>query len=99
MLISNLIRDDWPKVPMHDWKRLCVIVEDKQEYLNSVVATIDPNTFKNTKAKTENERKAKIICKIEKAKKVLQEKIYDFRELINTTLKNALNCEKEVPIQ
>lgn len=99
MLMSNLIREDWPKVPVHDWNRLVAIVEDKQEYLNSVVATIDSNTFKNTKAKTEKEREAKIICKIRKAKKVLQDKICDFRELINATLANALNCEEEVLIQ
>lgn len=35
----------------------------------------------------------KNICKIREAKKVLQEKICDFRELINATLANALNCK------
>jgi len=97
--VSNLIRDDWPKVPMHDWNRLGAIVEDKQEYLDSAAATIDSNTFKNTKAKTEKEREVKFICKIRKAKKVLQKKICYFRELINATLANTLNCKKEVPIQ
>lgn len=98
-LMTNLIHDDWAKVPMHDWSRLSAMIEDKQEYFNSVVETIDSNTFKNTKAKTEEERKAKIVSKIEKAKQVLQERICDFRELINTTLANMLNCEKEVLIQ
>ncbi|MCK5374919.1 MAG: IS630 family transposase [Alphaproteobacteria bacterium] len=98
-LMTNLINDDWAKVPMHDWSRLGAIIEDKQEYLNSVVTTIDSNTFKNIKAKSEEERKTKIVSKIEKAKQVLQERICDFRKVINTALTNMLNCEKEVLIQ
>ena len=84
---------------MHDWSRLGSMIEDKQEYFNFVVETIDSNTFKNTKAKTEEEREAKIVSKIEKAKQVLQEKICGFRKLMKTTLANMLNCEKEVLIQ
>lgn len=98
-LMTNLIHNDWAKVPMHDWSRLGAIIEDKQEYFNFVVETIDSNTFKNTKAKTEEERESKIVSKIEKAKQVLQERVCDFRELINTTLANMLNCEKEELIQ
>ena len=97
--MTNLIHDDWAKVPIHDWSRLGSMIEDKQEYFNFVVETIDSNTFKNTKAKTEEERKAKIVSKIEKAKQVLQERIGDFRKLMKTTLANMLNCEKEALIQ
>ena len=98
-LMTNLICDDWVKVPVHDWIRLGATIEDKQEYLKSVVESIDSNTFKNIKAKTEEERKTKIINKIENAKQILQEEIFDFRTLINTALANMLNCEKEVLIQ
>ena len=98
-LMTNLIHDDWAKVPIHDWSRLGSMIEDKQEYFNFVVETIDSNTFKNTKAKTEEERKAKIVSKIEKAKQVLQERICGFRKLMKTTLANMLNCEKEALIQ
>ena len=98
-LMTNLINDDWTKVPMHDWSRLGATIEDKQEYLNSVVTTIDFNTFKNIKAKSEEERKTKIVSKIENAKQVLQEKICDFRKVISTALASMLNCEKEVLIQ
>ncbi len=98
-LMTNLIHDDWAKVPIHDWSRLGSMIEDKQEYFNFVVETIDSNTFKNTKAKTEEERKAKIVSKIEKAKQVLQERICDFRKLMKTALANMLNCGKEALIQ
>jgi len=98
-LMTNLIHDDWAKVPIHDWSRLGAVIENKQEYLKSVVKTINSNTFKNTKAKTEEERKGKITSKIEEAKQVLQERICGFRKLMKTTLANMLNCEKKALIQ
>ena len=97
--MTNLIHDDWVKVPIHDWSRLGAVIENKQEYLKSVVKTINSNTFKNTKAKTEEERKGKITSKIEEAKQVLQERICGFRKLMKTTLANMLNCEKKALIQ
>lgn len=97
-LMTNLIHDDWAKVPEHDWCRLDAVIEEKQKYLNSVVETINSGTFKNTKAKTEGERAVKIANKIKKAKQMLQESISNFKTIINTALKNMLNCEKEVSI-
>jgi len=98
-LMTNLIHNDWDKVPEHNWSRLGSAIEGKQEYLSSVVESIDFNTFKDTKAKTPEEREIKIANKIEEAKQVLRERISSFKTLIDTTLANMLNCEKEVPIQ
>ncbi len=60
--------------------------------------SIDSDTFKDTKAKTQAERKIKIANKIEKAKQVLRERISSFEILIGTALADVLNCEKEAPI-
>lgn len=98
-LMTNLIHDDWEKVPCHDWIRLNEVFKTKQEYLSSIVKAIDANNFKDTKAKTEEERKSKIANKIAEAKQVLAEKIDCFKKLIDTTLINILNCEKETSIQ
>lgn len=93
-LMTNLIRDSWDRVPKHNWSRLGSIIEGKQEYLNSVVESIDSHAFKTTKAKTEEEKELKIATKIQQAKHVLREKISNFKSLIGSALFNMLNCEK-----
>ncbi len=98
-LMTNLICDEWDKVPKHDWIRLGTAIEGKQKYLGSVVESINSNTFKNTKAKTPKEREIKIANKIVEAKQVLQERISSFENLIDSALANMLNCEKEASIQ
>lgn len=98
-LMTNLICDEWDKVSKHDWSSLGAVIKGKQKYLSSVVETIDSDTFKNTKAKTLEEREVKIANKIEKAKQVLQERISNFKNLIDSALANMLNCEKEASIQ
>ncbi len=96
-LLSNLIQDDWDKVPRHDWDRLCSVFESKQEYLGSIVQGIDANTFKDTKAKTPQAKEIKVAKKIEKAKQILQETISRFRAHIDTALASTLNCQNEAP--
>ena len=96
-LLSNLIQDDWDKVPRHDWDRLCSVFEAKQEYLGSIVEGIDANTFKDTKAKTPQAREIKVAKKIEKAKQRLQETISRFKAHIDAALVSTLNCQNEAP--
>ena len=98
-LISKLIHDDWDRVPKNDWHHLGSVLEKKQAYVNTVVESIDADTFKDTKAKTPEEREIKIANKIEEAKQVLQERIVSFKTLIDNALTNMLNCEKEASIQ
>lgn len=97
-LLSNLVQNDWDKVPKQDWQRLGSVIAGKQKYLSSVVESIDSDTFKDTKAKTPAEREVKIANKIEKVKQVLRERISSFQILIGTALADVLNCEKEEPI-
>ena len=97
-LMSRLVRDDWDKVPKQDWSRLGSVIEEKQMYLSSIVDSIDSATFKDTKAKTLEDRETKIAKKIEEAKQGLRTKISSVTTLIAAALANISNCEKEVPI-
>ena len=94
-LLSNLIQDDWDKVPRYDWDQLCSVFEARQEYLDSIVEGINANTFKDTKAKTPQEKENKVVNKIYEAKQILRETISQFKTLIETTLASTLNCENE----
>ena len=98
-LISRLIQDDCDKVLKQDWSRLGSALEEKHMYLSSIVESIDSATFKDTKAKTQEDRETKIANKIEEAKQILRKKISSVKTLIDAALANMSNCEKEVPIQ
>ena len=98
VLMSRLVRDDWDKVPKQDWSRLGSVIEEKQMYLSSIVDSIDSATFKDTKAKTLEDRETKIAKKIEEEKQGLRTKISSVTNLITAALANISNCEKEVPI-
>jgi len=93
-LMTNLIHDDWDKVSEHDWSRLASTIGAKHEYLSFIVESINSDVFKNTKAKTPEERAIKISNKIEDAKRALREMISSFKILIDTSLANMMNCEK-----
>ena len=95
-LLSNLVENDWHNVPREDWHRLGSVIAGKQKYLSAIVESINAETFKNTKAKTPEQREIKIENKVERAKQILRERIASFATLIETALTDMLNCEKEV---
>lgn len=96
-LLSNLIQDDWDKVPRHDWDRLGRVFDAKHEYLGSIVDNIDIDNFKDTKAGTPQEKEIKVANKVEEAKRTLQHALCRFKTLIDTALASTLNCGNGAP--
>jgi hypothetical protein len=98
-LMTNLISDDKGLVTVGDWENLTVVIEEKQDYLEHVVNSIDAQAYKTTKAKTPEERETKILRKIDQAKSLLREKIIGFKILIDTTVDKMINCTGSLTIQ
>jgi transposase len=98
-LMTNLISDDKGLVTVGDWENLTVVIEEKLDYLEHVVNSIDAQAYKTTKAKTPEERETKILRKIDQAKSLLREKIIGFKILIDTTVAKMINCTESLTIQ
>jgi predicted translin family RNA/ssDNA-binding protein len=81
-------------VTVDEWIGLTAVIEEKQNYLDSVVESINAQVYKNTKAKRAEEKQSKIRNKIDQAKSLLRQKISAFKILINTTTTKMLNFAK-----
>ena len=86
-LMSNLLLQERCLVSKSDWEFLNTTIDEKSDYLEGVIRSINEIDFQKTMAKTEVDRQKRIREKIQMEKQNLHKKVATFRELLTTTLR------------
>ena len=85
-LMYNIVSKSWELVSSTDWNALYQTLNDKADYIKSIISGINEEHFSNTKAKTEEQRQIKIAKKIENAKNNLHQNIESLRDILKASL-------------
>ncbi len=85
-LMYNIASESWELVSFNDWQALYNKLNDKVDYVKSIIANIDEEHFSNTKANTEEERRIKIDKKVASAKNNLHKNLESLLHILEVSL-------------
>ena len=85
-LMYNIVSKSWELVSSADWNALYQTLNDKTDYLESIISSINEEHFSNTKGKTEEKRQIKIANKIESARSSLHENVESLLQILSVSI-------------